>query len=117
MQASMVFIFQQAPFSSPMAREGLEALLAAAAFEQNPTVIFMGDGIWQLLESGDTPSHKNHSKMLGALPLYGVEHIYVHQPSLSQRHLEISDLLLPAAPINNQQFATHIASAKTVFNF
>ena len=113
---SIVFIFRRSPYSSTMAQEGLDALLATAAFEQDPTVIFMHEGIWQLYPQGESQYHKNYGKMLQALPLYGVEKIYVHEPSLRAR-VHPGSLVIPHQLINDEQLAATIKAATTLLSF
>ena len=49
----MLFVFRHSPYASSHAREGIEALLAALAFNQNPKALFMDDGIYQLIKNQD----------------------------------------------------------------
>lgn len=77
-----LFIFTQAPTANSSAREGIEALLACAAFDQQPAVLFIDQGVLQLLPHAEQPGTKNLNKMLQALELYGVESIYVCAKSL-----------------------------------
>lgn len=69
------------------AREGLDAILATAVFGQSVSVLFCGDGIWQLLASqGDfTGSNKALADSLAALPLYDVSDVYADAQSLQER--------------------------------
>lgn len=112
-----MFLFQTAPYSSLRAREGLEALLAMAAFDLPPQCIFIGDGVWQLLEQAAPPQQKNHSKMLQALPLYGVDNLWVHQESLQARGLQTQPLILPCQPLNTHALAEAIQQAHWVMSF
>ncbi|MGK2913256.1 MAG: DsrE family protein, partial [Porticoccaceae bacterium] len=70
----ILFMFRHAPYGSALAREGLEAALAAGAYGQQPSVLFLDDGVWQLLagQNGRPLNAKTHQTMLSALPLYDV---------------------------------------------
>jgi tRNA 2-thiouridine synthesizing protein C len=96
-----LFIFTQAPHNNPQAREGVESLLASAAFDQQPAVLFMGQGVLQLVPQGEQPGAKNLNKMLQALELYGVEHIYICRDSLATYALT-PDLLTPSGQLIGQ---------------
>lgn len=90
-------INRHSPYDSALAREALDAILAAATFDQDISVLWMDDGVYQLLATPEDSNAHNQSiaKPLAALNLYGVEKIYVHSPSLQERGIEVEQLLLP----------------------
>lgn len=85
MNRSMLIVFRSAPYSDSLARAGLDMALAAAAFEQPVSVLFIGEGVLQLLPAQDTNDlgTRNLGKTLASLPLYGVETLYVDASSLA----------------------------------
>ena len=87
------------------AREALDAVLAAAIFEQRVSVLFCGDGVWQLLrEQGDySGADKPLARSLEALPLFGVPELLVDTESLAERGLDPGDLLDIAQPVTLAQ--------------
>lgn len=94
----LTFISRQAPFGSSKAKACLDMVLASAVFEQQIQYVFIDDGVWQLVR-GHQPQAicaKNTMAALQALPLYGVEHVYVLDESLAQRALTAEDLQVPA---------------------
>ncbi|WP_237065127.1 sulfurtransferase complex subunit TusC [Microbulbifer guangxiensis] len=93
-------ICRHAPYGNALAREGLEAVLAAAAMDQTPDVLFTGDGIFQLLpdQAAGEIDQKSLHRNLQALPMFGVEQIYVCQRSLEER--AVSSNRLAIAGIN-----------------
>lgn len=78
-----------------MARESLDALLATAVFGQKLTLLFCGEGVWQLVAAqGDySGSDKALIHSLDALPLYDVHDIFVDAASLRERGLDEAQLL------------------------
>lgn len=94
MSKSILFVFRHAPYGTLKAREGLDALLAAAVYEQDVAVLFLDDGVQQLRDEQQPEQQKNHGRMLSALPLYGVEKVYVDATSLEKRGLDPNQLLL-----------------------
>lgn len=110
-------IFRESPYSGQRAREGLEAVMAMAAYDQQPQLVFMAEGVWQLMAQQDEPERKNHSKMLAALSLYGVDQLFVHTPSLKARGLRASALLLPCEPLDDTTLAALIAQSHKVLSF
>ncbi|MEM7405768.1 MAG: sulfurtransferase complex subunit TusC [Pseudomonadota bacterium] len=91
----MLFLHHRAPHGSVVAQEGLDAVLAAAAFDQNVTVAYLDDGVFQLVHGQDTSSIgiKNFTPAIRALAHYGVGQLLVEQESLSARGLARQDLV------------------------
>lgn len=91
---SILFVFRRAPYDAQRAREGLDALLAAAVYEQDIAVLFLDDGVYQLHAGQQPTQRKDHSRMLSALPLYGVDRVYADAVSLAERGVDTAELLL-----------------------
>ena len=89
MNKKILFIMRHPPYGTSLAREALEAVLAAGSFEQQVSVLFTGDGVLQLVEQQDPAAitQKNHHAMLQALPMYDVDQLFVDQHSLNKRQL------------------------------
>jgi tRNA 2-thiouridine synthesizing protein C len=92
-----MYVNRRAPYGTIYALECLEVVLVAAAYDQNVSVVFLDDGVFQLKNSQDTTGigMKNFSNTFGALDDYGVEKIYVEKESLDARGLTASDLVIP----------------------
>ncbi len=90
----ILFLMRRGPYGTTLAREALEAALGTGSFGTDPAVLFMDDGVWQLLanQQGAAVQQKNHLAMLSALPLYGVEKLFVERHSLDARQLCAKDL-------------------------
>tara|TARA_B110000967_G_scaffold160291_1_gene166134 strand:- start:100 stop:450 length:351 start_codon:yes stop_codon:yes gene_type:complete len=72
-----------APYGSRRAKDSLEVALVLAAFEQQPAVLFVDEGVLQLLPTSQTPSsHKHIGKIISALEMYDINEIWVEQESL-----------------------------------
>jgi tRNA 2-thiouridine synthesizing protein C len=73
----------QAPYGSRCANDSLDVALVLAAFEQQPAVLFVDEGVLQLLLTSQTPSaHKHIGKIISALEMYDINEIWVEQESL-----------------------------------
>jgi tRNA 2-thiouridine synthesizing protein C len=105
MQKNLLFISRHAPYGSSIAREALDALLATSAYGQALSLLFMDDGVFQLLLNQDSREigQKNFASMLPVLPLYEVENIFVHLESLQVRGMSQKDLLLDNVQIIDSQ--------------
>jgi len=92
-----MYVNRRAPYGTIYALECLEVVLAAAAFDQDVSVVFLDDGVCQLKKNQDTTGigMKNFSRTYGALDDYGVEKIYVEKESLEARGLSADDLVIP----------------------
>lgn len=92
--------------------------MAAAAFEQAVAVLFSGDGVWQLMgDQQPAEGTKHHGKLVSALPVFGVEGLYVEQQALAERGLTLDDLCVPATPIDIEKVRELISGTRCVYNF
>jgi tRNA 2-thiouridine synthesizing protein C len=112
-----LFIFTQAPYNSAQAREGIEALLACAAFDQQPNVLFMDQAVFQLVSLADRPGEKNLNKMVQAFELYGVQALFVCAESLLRFGCDSSASSPHVTLINQQQRCALIEDANWVARF
>jgi tRNA 2-thiouridine synthesizing protein C len=90
-----LYVNRKAPHGTVYAQESLEVVLIAAAFEQEVTLAFIDDGVYQLMQNQDTSAlgNKNFSPTYRALGDYDVNQIYVEQESLELRGLSKEDLM------------------------
>lgn len=96
-----MYVNRRAPYGTIYALECLEVVLVAAAFDQEVSVVFVDDGVCELMKKQDTTDigMKNFSKTYGALDDYDVEKIYVEKESLDARGLTADDLVIPVEVI------------------
>jgi len=115
--ALLLVIVSSSPFQGLHFREALDCVLAAATFEQNVKFVLSHEARFALCQnqSPERIKQKNISKMLSALPIYGVEHVYV----LEQENIldGLDHCPLPVRCIDPQQLTSWINKAKTVLCF
>ena len=89
-----LFFNRKAPYGTIYAWESLEVVLISAAFEQDVSLAFMDDGVYQLTKGQDTGGigMKNFSPTYAALGDYEITKIYVEKESLEERGLTLDDL-------------------------
>ena len=89
-----LYINRKAPYGSVYALESLEVVLIGAAFEQDVSLAFLVDGVFQLMDGQDTAGigMKNFSKTDKALGDYEVRKFYVEKESLAERGLTVDNL-------------------------
>ena len=115
----ILIVCRKAPYGNSLAREALDIAMATSVFDQTLALLFMGDGVWQLIpgqDSTEIPS-KNISKQLSALPLYDVSEIYVDSDALVQRQLDANSLILETKPLAVKDIGNFIDSFDTVLSF
>jgi tRNA 2-thiouridine synthesizing protein C len=89
-----MYVNRKAPYGTIYAWESLEVVLIGAAFEQDVSLAFIDDGVYQLAKGQDTAAagFKNFSPTYSALGDYEVNKIYVEKESLEERGLTLDDL-------------------------
>lgn len=102
---SLLVVSRQAPWSSLAAREALDLVLAGGAFDLPLGLLFLDDGVFQLLENQQSSAlqQKNLSANLQALPLFGVEALFVSSRSLQERGLGEGNLRMPLKALDDPQ--------------
>ncbi len=92
---NFMFLNRRAPYGTIYAWESLEVVLIAAAFEQNVSLMFVDDGVYELTKGQDTTGigMKNFSPTYRTLGDYEVRHMYVDKASLEARGLTADDLV------------------------
>jgi len=97
----LLFISRHAPYGSSLAKDALDAVLASSAYDQQLSLLFMDDGVFQLLsnQSSTEIAQKSFSSILPVLPLYEINSIYVHYESLEKRQITINELVLDSVQI------------------
>jgi tRNA 2-thiouridine synthesizing protein C len=89
-----LYVNRKAPYGTIYAWESLEVVLIGAAFEQDVSLLFMDDGVYQLVKEMQTKGigMKNFTATYAALGDYDINKIYVDKDALSQRGLGLEDL-------------------------
>ncbi|MHC8313997.1 sulfurtransferase complex subunit TusC [Pseudomonas sp. GT1P32] len=101
MPKSLLIISRQAPWSGPSAREALDIVLAGGAFDLPIGLLFLDDGVFQLAPKQDAKAlqQKDLSANLQALPMFGVEDLFVCGDSAAERGLAPDSLSLEDAQV------------------
>ena len=90
-----LYVNRKAPYGTVYALESLEVVLIGAAFDQDVSLAFVDDGVFQLAKGQKTTEigMKNFSPTYSALGDYEVKKIYVEKESLEERGLTPDNLL------------------------
>jgi tRNA 2-thiouridine synthesizing protein C len=90
-----LYVNRKAPYGTIYALESLEVVLIGAAFDQDVSLAFLDDGVYELIKGQDTKAIgvKNFSPTYSALGDYDVKKIYVEKESLEERGLTLDNLM------------------------
>ncbi len=90
-----LYVNRKPPHGTVYALESLEVVLIGAAFEQDVSIAFLDDGVFQLVRGQVTTGIgvKNFAPVYRALGDYEVEKLFVERESLEERGLTRDDLM------------------------
>ena len=113
------FINRKAPYGTIYALESLEVVLISAAFDQDVSLVFADDGVYQLKKGQGTKAvgMKNFSPTYRALEGYDIEKLYVEKESLESRGLTEEDLIVDVEVLTSEEMATLMDEQDVVMSF
>lgn len=114
-----MFLNRKAPYGTVYALESLEVVLITATFDQDVSVVFMDDGVFELAKGQNTKAieMKNFSPTYRALDGYDVEKLYVERESLDARGLTEADLVVPVEVLSSAEMGRLMAEQDVVLSF
>ncbi len=114
-----MFVNRTAPYGSVYALESLEVVLISAAFDQDVSLVFVEDGVWQLKKGQQTKGieAKNFSPTYRALEGYDVEKLYVERESMEERGLTEDDLLVDVTVLPSADLGKLMDAQDVVLSF
>lgn len=115
----ILILQRHAPYGSSLARDGIDFALTSAAYDQNLSILFMGDGVFQLVNQQDSKAIqlKNHAGALEVLPLYDIENLYAIREDLELRKIKESQLIDGIKIINQEDSNTLIHKHNKIIGF
>ncbi len=114
-----MFVNRKAPHGTVYALESLEVVLITAAFDQDVSLVFVDDGVYQLKRGMQTKGieTKNFSPTYRALEGYDVEKLYVERESMQARGLTEGDLVVDVTVLGSQEMAALMQQQDVVLSF
>jgi tRNA 2-thiouridine synthesizing protein C len=114
-----MYVNRKAPYGTIYALESLEVVLIAAAFDQDVSLAFLDDGVFQLAKGQHTKGIdvKNFSPTYRALEGYDIEKLYVEKESLDARGLTEDDLVVPVQVKSASELAALMEQQDVVLSF
>jgi tRNA 2-thiouridine synthesizing protein C len=114
-----MYVNRRAPHGTIYAQESLEVVLIGAAFEQDVSIVFLDDGVYQIRKDQDTSAigTKNFSKTFRALEMYDVEKLYVEKESMEVRGMTVDDLIVPVEMKTSEEIGRLMEEQDVILSF
>ncbi|HUW36266.1 MAG TPA: sulfurtransferase complex subunit TusC [Rhodocyclaceae bacterium] len=114
-----MFVNRKAPYGTIYALESLEVVLISAAFDQDVSLAFLDDGVYQLKKGQQTKGieTKNFSPTYRALEGYDIEKLYVEREALEARGLSEEDLLVDVTVLSRSEMGALMDEQDVVLSF
>ena len=114
-----MFVNRKAPYGTIYALESLEVVLITAAFDQDVSLAFLDDGVYQLKKGQQTKGidTKNFSPTYRALEGYDIEKLYVEKESMEARGLTEDDLLVEVNILSREEMGELMDQQDVVLSF
>jgi len=118
----ILYVNRKAPYGTIYALESLEVVLIGAAFEQDVSLAFIDDGVYQLKKDQHTSvttglGMKDFSKTYRALEDYDITHLYVDRPSMVARGLKEADFIVPVQILEPAQLSKLMEEQDVILSF
>ncbi len=114
-----MFVNRKAPYGTVYALESLEVVLITAAFDQDVSLAFLDDGVYQLRKGQQTKGieTKNFSPTYRALEGYDIEKLYVEKEAIEARGLSEEDLLVEVTVLDRQALGKLMDEQDVILSF
>ena len=114
-----MYVNRKAPYGTVYALEGLEVVLITAAFDQDVSMVFIDDGVFQIKKDQETSgiNMKNFSPTYRALEGYEVEKVYAEKESLVARGMDEDDLVIPVEILTASEISDLMDSQDIIVSF
>jgi tRNA 2-thiouridine synthesizing protein C len=117
-----MYLNRKAPYGTIYALESLEVVLIGAAFEQEVSLVFIDDGVYQLKGNQNTSVNsgigvKDFSKTYRALEDYDIDKLYVDKDSMIARGLTEGDFIVPVQIMDSAQLAELMQQQDVILSF
>jgi len=114
-----LYVNRRAPYGTSYALEAIDAVLIGAAFDQDISLLFIDDGLYQLKKDQDTTEVeiKNFSPAYRAFEMYDVEKIYVSEEAMAARSLKKRDLVVDVEVLSDSKIKDLMDEHDVIFSF
>ncbi len=114
-----LYVNRKAPYGTIYALESLEVVLIAAAFDQDVSLAFIDDGVYEIAKGQHTKAIdvKNFSPTYRALEGYDIEKLFVEKESMDARGLKEEDFIVPVKVITAAEMTDLMQSQDVILSF
>mgnify|MGYP003492920842 FL=1 len=114
-----MYVNRKAPHGTIYALESLEVVPIAAAFDQDVSLAFMDDGVYQLKKGCNTKGIevKNFQPTYRALDDYDINKLYVEKEALEARGLTEEDMCVPVEVRSRAEIGKLMETQDIVLSF
>ncbi len=114
-----MYVNRRAPHGTIYAQESLEVVLVGAAFDQDVSIVFIDDGVYQIRKNQETSAigTKNFSKTFRALEMYDVEKLYVEKESMEARGMTEDHLNVPVEIKTSEEIGRLMDEQDVILSF
>ena len=110
-------VFLKGPYSEKTG-EGNDMLLAASAFDEEITAIFMGEGVKNLIEPpGKSSSMPDLSGRFRMLELYDVGNLYASEKDLKLYGIDTSEFIIQVKAVSDDVLSSIVHSVSNILAF
>lgn len=109
---SVLYLVRRPP--GLIAEETADMVLVSGVFGQPTTLVFMDDGIYQLLDEYRNHQQNDTARKWSALPTYEIDRVYVHLGSIQKRDLDRACLPEFASLVSDTQVDELLHAADSV---
>jgi len=114
-----MFVNRKAPYGTIYALESIEVVLISAAFDQDVSLVFMDDGVYQIKKGQDSKGigMKNFSPAYRALEGYDIEKLFVEKESMESRGLTAEDMIVPVEILSKDELTSLMEEQDVILTF
>jgi tRNA 2-thiouridine synthesizing protein C len=118
-EKTIAILNANAPLSKTNAKDALDVALIFGSYEQDISLYFQGDGVYQLIaaQNPEKVQQKDFLKTFAALEFYDIENIYVCLHSLNQRGLAENFSIKNVQLLTRNDFSTSLHQHQTILRF
>lgn len=111
-------IFRSAPHRNARAREGLEFAMLAASLDQQVSLLFVNEGIFNLLpQQAELIGNKDYLATFKAVDFYDIEPVMILDTSLAEFGIAATQLSYNAEVVDQHTMQQHLQQVDEVLVF
>ena len=98
----VLIVNRRPPHGTLAIKDGIDLALISSAFGQSLSVLFLEDGVYQLLKNQrpEGIGAKDHASTLAVFEIYEVSNVFVDDAALQERALSEADLSIQATRLS-----------------